>query len=87
MPWGTYTDPEVAHVGLSEHEAHERGLEANTFTRSLDHVDRAMVDGETEGLVKVHVRKGTDSIVGGTIVARHAGEMINEITLALNSKI
>lgn len=53
----------------------------------FDHVDRAILEGETEGLVKIHVRKGTDTILGATIVAAHAGEMIGEITLALTQGI
>ncbi len=83
MPWCTYTDPEVARVGLNEREAGERGLAIDTLVRRLEDVDRARTDGETEGFVKVHVRRGTDRIVGATIVARRAGEMISEVTLAI----
>ena len=83
IPWCTYTDPEVAHVGLSEHEAREKGFAVQTFVQPLRDVDRAVLDGETDGFVKVLVRKGTDRIVGVTIVARHAGEMIAEATLAM----
>jgi pyruvate/2-oxoglutarate dehydrogenase complex dihydrolipoamide dehydrogenase (E3) component len=87
MPWCTYTDPEVAHLGLSEREATERGLEVDTFSRHLKDVDRAIADGETDGFVKVRVKKGTDRILGATVVARHAGEMINELTLAIVAKV
>ncbi len=87
IPWCTYTDPEVAHVGLYEHEAVRAGMEVTTFTRELADVDRAIVDGEEDGFVKVHVKKGTDRIVGATIVARHAGEMIGELTLAMTAKV
>src|SRR5581483_11329412 len=80
IPWCTYTDPEIAHVGLYPEEADKRGVAIDTFEQDLAHVDRAVLDGETEGLVKVHVRKGTDRIVGATLVARHAGEMISELT-------
>jgi len=83
IPWCTYTDPEIAHVGLYERDARERGIDVETFTRSLKDVDRAIADGEEEGFVKIHVKKGTDRILGATIVARHAGEMISEITLAI----
>jgi pyruvate/2-oxoglutarate dehydrogenase complex dihydrolipoamide dehydrogenase (E3) component len=83
MPWVTYTEPEIAHVGLYEHEAQERGIEVETFVAHLGDVDRAIADGEDEGFVKVHVKKGSDKIVGATIVAHHAGEMISEITLAM----
>ena len=54
----------------------------DTFTQELNKVDRAILDGETEGFVRVHVRKGTDEIVGATVVAAHAGDLISEITLA-----
>ena len=83
VPWCTYTDPEVAHVGLGVGEAAERGVAIDTFTQPLADVDRAILDGEEDGFVRVHVRRGTDRIVGATIVARHAGEMIGEIALAM----
>lgn len=83
VPWCTYTDPEIAHVGLYEHEAEERKIKVETFTQSLDEVDRAILDGESEGFVRILVRKGSDKIVGATIVAAHAGEMISELTLAM----
>lgn len=87
VPWCTYTDPEIAHVGMYEQEAVKRGIEVNTFKKPLKEVDRAIADGETEGFVKVHVKKGSDEILGATIVARHAGEMISEITLAMVAKV
>jgi pyruvate/2-oxoglutarate dehydrogenase complex dihydrolipoamide dehydrogenase (E3) component len=83
IPWCTYTDPEIARVGVGEGEAQARGIPVDTFTRHLREIDRAIADGEEDGFVKVRVRKGTDRIVGATIVARHAGEMIGEITLAM----
>jgi pyruvate/2-oxoglutarate dehydrogenase complex dihydrolipoamide dehydrogenase (E3) component len=83
IPWCTYTSPEVAHVGLYEKEAQARGLAVDTFTQPLDKVDRAVLDGETDGFVRVHVRRGTDRIVGATIVGAHAGEMIGEVALAM----
>jgi len=82
IPWCTYTDPEIAHVGMYEKDAQEAGIEAQRFTVELKDVDRAILDGEEDGFLKVHVRKGTDRILGATLVARHAGEMISEITLA-----
>jgi pyruvate/2-oxoglutarate dehydrogenase complex dihydrolipoamide dehydrogenase (E3) component len=87
VPWCTYTDPEIAHVGLSEREAAERGIAIDTFVQPLDDVDRAVLDGETEGFVKVHVLKGKDTIVGATIVARHAGEMLPELTFAMARRV
>ena len=58
-------------------------LEIETFSKSLTEVDRSRTDSETEGFVKIHVKQGTDQIVGATIVATQAGEMLNEITLAM----
>ena len=87
VPWCTYTDPEIAHVGMYEKDAAENGIEVDTFVRSFDQLDRAIADGEENGIIKVHVRKGTDKILGATIVARHAGEMISEITLAIVADI
>jgi pyruvate/2-oxoglutarate dehydrogenase complex dihydrolipoamide dehydrogenase (E3) component/uncharacterized membrane protein YdjX (TVP38/TMEM64 family) len=86
IPWCTYTEPEVAHVGLYEHEANEKGVKVDVFTQEMRRVDRAILDGDTEGFVKVLVRKGTDRIVGATIVARHAGEMISELTAVILAK-
>ncbi|KAF0244514.1 MAG: Dihydrolipoyl [Planctomycetota bacterium] len=87
IPWCTYTDPEVAHVGMYEKDAKEKGLEVDTYLRKFDDVDRAIADREEEGFVKIHCRKGTGEIVGATIVASHAGDMISEVTLALTQKI
>ncbi len=83
MPWCTYTDPEVAHVGLYERDARERGIALDTFQVPIAKANRAVTDGEEEGFVKIHVRKGSDEILGATIVAAHAGEMISEITVAM----
>ena len=85
IPWCTYTEPEIAHVGLSAREARDAGLKVTTLTVPLTAVDRAVLDGATEGFARVHLRRGTDKILGATIVASHAGEMINEITLAITS--
>ncbi len=83
IPWCTYTDPEIAHVGLYEHEAKQRGIAFRTFTQELADVDRAILDGEDQGFVKVLVRAGGDKILGATIVAAHAGDLISELTLAM----
>lgn len=83
IPWCTYTDPEIAHVGLYVREARERGIPVKTYTVPLHEVDRAITDGEEEGFVKIHVRDGTDTLLGATVVARHAGEMINGLSLAM----
>ena len=83
IPSCTYTDPEIARVGLSVREANERGIPVKTFTIPMHEIDRAVADSETAGFVKVHLRERTDRILGATIVARHAGDMINGITLAM----
>ena len=85
VPWCTYTDPEIAHVGIYEHDARAQGIAVTTLTVPLSEVDRAVLDGETAGFARVHLKKGTDRILGATIVARHAGEMINEFSLAITS--
>jgi pyruvate/2-oxoglutarate dehydrogenase complex dihydrolipoamide dehydrogenase (E3) component len=87
IPWCTYTDPEIAHVGLYVSEARKRSIPVKTVTVLMHDTDRAMIDGEEEGFVKIHLREGTDEILGATIVASHAGEMINEITLAIAARI
>jgi pyruvate/2-oxoglutarate dehydrogenase complex dihydrolipoamide dehydrogenase (E3) component len=85
VPWCTYTDPEIAHVGMYEADAAGKGIGVTTLTVPLAELDRAVLDGESEGFARVHLRKGTDLILGATIVARHAGEMINEFSLAITS--
>src|SRR5207244_4117289 len=85
MPWCTYTQPEIAHVGLYEADAKAKGWEVETFTYKLDEVDRAILDGEDEGFARIHVRKGTDKILGATIVGAHAGEMISEFTVLMKT--
>lgn len=85
IPWCTYTDPEVAHVGMYEEQARTKRMEVTTLTVPLAQVDRALLDGEAEGFARVHLKKGTDRILGATIVARHAGEMIGELTLAMTA--
>lgn len=79
IPWCTYTEPEVAHVGLSAREAEAQGLSVETFTVGMEEVDRAVLDGEEEGFARVHVREGSDRILGATIVAAHAGDLIGEV--------
>lgn len=83
IPWCTYTDPEIAHVGVYVREARDRDIPVKTFTIPMYDVDRASADGEEVGFVKIHVKEKTDRILGATVVASHAGEMINEITLAM----
>ncbi len=83
IPWCTYTDPEIAHVGHYVRQARERGIPVTTYTVPMHDVDRAITDGEESGFVKIHVRDGSDKILGATVVASHAGEMINGLSLAM----
>ena len=87
IPWTTYTTPEVAHVGMYEHEALDRGISVNTFVQSFSENDRAIIEGSEIGFVKVHVKGGTDKIVGATIVGKNAGDLISELTLAIQNGI
>ncbi|MBX3745659.1 MAG: mercuric reductase [Verrucomicrobiae bacterium] len=87
IPWCTYTSPELAHVGWNASEAGAHGVAVDTFTQPLDGVDRAVLDGATEGWVRVHVRRGTDRLIGATVVADHAGDLIGEIALAMKGRL
>ena len=87
IPWATYTSPEVAHVGMYEHEAQQQGLAIDTYVQQLTENDRAILDATEDGFIKVHVKRGTDKIVGATIVAENAGDMISELTLAIQNGI
>jgi pyruvate/2-oxoglutarate dehydrogenase complex dihydrolipoamide dehydrogenase (E3) component len=87
IPWCTYTDPQIAHVGLTEHQAAAAGIAIDTFTQPMAEVDRAILDGETAGFAKVHVKKGTGTILGATVVARHAGDMIGVYTMAMTHRL
>eukprot|EP00192_Tetraselmis_astigmatica_P007360 CAMPEP_0117668246 /NCGR_PEP_ID=MMETSP0804-20121206/11438_1 /TAXON_ID=1074897 /ORGANISM="Tetraselmis astigmatica, Strain CCMP880" /LENGTH=716 /DNA_ID=CAMNT_0005476107 /DNA_START=139 /DNA_END=2290 /DNA_ORIENTATION=+ len=83
IPWATFTEPEVAHVGLYPADLEEKGIKYSTFVRNLDDVDRAILDGQDEGFVKIHTKAGSDTILGATIVAADAGNMISEISVAM----
>ncbi len=89
IPWCTYTTPEVAHVGLYEKDARAKGLEVETLTIHLSDVDRAILDGADEGFLRLHVEKGSKEgkILGATLVAEHAGDMIGELCLAVTHGI
>lgn len=87
IPWCTYTDPQIAHVGLTEAQATAAGITVQTFVQPLHEVDRAVLDGETEGFAKVCVKKGTATLVGATIVARHAGDMISLYTTLMTHRL
>ncbi len=85
IPWATYTSPEIAHVGMYPHDAEQAGIEIDTYVQHFEHVDRAILDGVDGGFVKVHTKKGTDTIVGATVVAENAGDMISEINVAMTN--
>ena len=85
IPWCTYTEPEIAHVGMYETDAKAKGLDVETYTYKLDEVDRAILDGEETGFARVHIQKGTDKILGATIVAAHAGDIINEFSVLMKA--
>jgi pyruvate/2-oxoglutarate dehydrogenase complex dihydrolipoamide dehydrogenase (E3) component len=85
VPWCTFTDPEIAHVGMYVTEARQKNIPVKTFTVLMHEVDRAIADSEEDGFVKLHVREGTAKILGATVVARHAGDLINEISLAMSA--
>ena len=83
IPWVTFTDPEVARVGLSETEARERGIAVEVTRYGLDELDRAITEEAAHGYVKVLTVPGKDRILGVAIVGAHAGEMLAEFTLAM----
>jgi pyruvate/2-oxoglutarate dehydrogenase complex dihydrolipoamide dehydrogenase (E3) component len=83
VPWCTYTEPEIAHVGMYPADAEAKGIKTETYTFQLDEVDRAILDGQEHGFARVHVQKGSDKILGATIVAAHAGEMISELSVVM----
>ncbi len=87
MPWCTFTAPEIAHVGLYEADAGKKGLQVETYTYQFNEVDRAILDGEEEGFARIHIRQGTDTILGATIVGAHAGDLISEVSVAMKAGI
>ena len=87
VPWCTYTSPEIAHVGLYEQDARDMGIEVDTMTVEMSQVDRALLDGEADGFLRLHLKKGTDKILGATLVAAHAGEIIGELCVAITAGV
>ncbi len=87
IPWVTYTSPELAHVGITADEVEKRGSGVGTITVPLAEVDRAQLDGETQGFLRVHLEGNSDTILGATLVAEHAGEIISQITQAMTAGI
>jgi pyruvate/2-oxoglutarate dehydrogenase complex dihydrolipoamide dehydrogenase (E3) component len=86
-PWCTYCDPEIAHIGVHAREARERSIPVECYTVMMQDVDRAITDGEDYGFVKIYVRQGTDQILGATIVATRASELINEMSVIMSAGI
>ncbi|GAB4412076.1 MAG: bifunctional TVP38/TMEM64 family protein/FAD-dependent oxidoreductase [Bacteriovoracaceae bacterium] len=87
VPWSTYSDPQVATVGVNEIEARKKGIDFEVTKYEINDLDRAIADSLTEGFVKILTKKGTDQIIGATIVSHNAGDIISELTLALKYKI
>jgi len=87
MPWCTYTSPEIAHVGMYEADARAAGHAVDTLTVPLEENDRAVLDGESDGFLRLHLKRGTDRILGATLVAGHAGDMISEVTVAMVNRV
>ncbi len=87
VPWCTYTDPEVAHVGLAEKEAKQKNVEYDLFVVPLKEIDRAVVESEENGFAKILAGKGSDKILGVTLVAPHAGDLLHEFVLAMNAGV
>ena len=87
IPWATFTDPEVARVGLNEQDAKQQGVAYEVTTYGIDDLDRAIADEEAHGVVKVLTRPGKDRILGVTIVGEHAGDLIAEYVLAMKHGI
>jgi len=83
IPWTTFTDPEVARVGINEQDAIEGGIDFEVTRYGLDDLDRAITDGEDSGFVKVITPIGKDTILGVTIVGSHAGDLLTEFVLAM----
>jgi pyruvate/2-oxoglutarate dehydrogenase complex dihydrolipoamide dehydrogenase (E3) component len=87
IPWCTYCDPEIAHIGVHAREARERSIPVECYTVMMQDVDRAITDGVDDGFVKIYVKQGSDQIIGATIVATRASELINEISVIMSAKI
>lgn len=87
VPWCTYTSPELARDGLSLNEAGDRNVEIETFTQPFSGIDRAVLGDNSEGIRPNAPKKGTDQIVGATIVSENAGELISQISLAMTNRI
>jgi pyruvate/2-oxoglutarate dehydrogenase complex dihydrolipoamide dehydrogenase (E3) component len=83
IPWTTYTSPEVAHVGRTPAELDAAGTAHDTITLPMHDNDRGILEGDTDGFFRVHVARGTDRMLGATLVCEHAGDMIGEVVSAM----
>jgi pyruvate/2-oxoglutarate dehydrogenase complex dihydrolipoamide dehydrogenase (E3) component len=87
IPWCTFCEPEVAHIGMHIWEAREDAIPVKTYTVMMQDIDRAITDGQDLGFVKIHTKIGTDAILGATIVSSRASEMINELAVIMSAGI
>lgn len=87
IPWCTYTSPEASHVGLTEFQAAERNIEIDIYKKKFSAIDRAILEGEEDGFVKILTKRGCDKILGATVVAKNAGDLISTITMAMVNNI
>jgi pyruvate/2-oxoglutarate dehydrogenase complex dihydrolipoamide dehydrogenase (E3) component len=87
IPWCTFCDPEIAHIGLHVWEARQNSIPIKSFTVMMHDVDRAITDGQDTGFVKIHIAEGSDKILGATIVASRASELINEMAVIMSAGI
>lgn len=87
IPWATYTDPELAHVGIYPEEAQSMGIEISSITKNFCEIHRSILEGEVEGFVRVHHKKGSDKILGATVVGKNAGDFISHLTMAMTHRI
>ena len=87
VPWCTFTAPEIAHVGMYEADARAKRIAVETLTVPLAEVDRSVLEGDDEGFLRIHLKEGTDEILGATLVAERAGDMIAELCLAMTKRI
>ena len=87
IPWCTYTDPEIAHVGMYVPEAISKNIPVKTYTVPLNDVDRAITEGEEQGFFKITIREGSDKIIGATVVSQHAGDLIGQLSMAITCGI
>jgi pyruvate/2-oxoglutarate dehydrogenase complex dihydrolipoamide dehydrogenase (E3) component len=87
VPWCTYCDPEIAHIGMHIWDAHEHSVPVKSFTVMMHDIDRAITDGQDDGFIKIHVEDDTERILGATIVASRASELINEMAVVMSTGV